>query len=477
MELSMWMIANRLKSYAPDADIKDGSAHITGVRFASEQGASVPLSQYVYVRADNGAVLLVNGEDIISFAAIESQSGFFNDLMEVFDFYNAWESELKRLATQKAFQEMLDRSLDVLRNPMILSDMDGNVLAMSSAFRDEDINEYWVESRETGHIPTAILGSPVQTLDGTYSSWTDTPEIYILPDETRTIGVYLNVDGTQAAGLGLWECKDLIRPGDLQLSEVLCGALRSAYDAERADAPARDQAEIVADLLGGIQINSDLVDRFSLALSARCVGPWRLLVIESPYRTDATYRRNLLHRLQMSNIPCLSLLFGDRVVALVTADLALPLLDVILTAKDKKYYVTGISLPFSTLHGIRARYLQTVFAFDRAGGTPGVYLGEDHALPYLLGLIGGQNKAQDLTHPALNTLKQYDSENHAEFYETLYQYLIHERSVLRGAEALHIHKNSFLYRMRRIRDLTCIDLDDADQRNYLLLSYLMDKAQ
>ncbi|MCH1983205.1 hypothetical protein MCG98_11570 [Ruminococcus sp. OA3] len=91
------------------------------------------------------------------------------------------------------------------------------------------------------------------------------------------------------------------------------------------------------------------------------------------------------------------------------------------------------------------RYEQTLFALERAEGNPGVYLSEDCAFEYLLSLTGDQNRRQGLTHPALAKLRRYDIENGGEFYNTLYQYLLNERSILLGSKK---RTELYLYQIR-----------------------------
>ena len=122
---------------------------------------------------------------------------------------------------------------------------------------------------------------------------------------------------------------------------------------------------------------------------------------------------------------------------------AQPLLKSILGGNEKQYYLAGLSMPFDDLANITVRYEQTLFTLERAEGNPGIYLSEDCAFEYLLSLTGDKTKRQMLTHPALAKLRRYDIENGGDFYHTLYQYLLNERSILLGSQALHIHRNSF----------------------------------
>ena len=478
MKISMWMIVEKMEKYRPKYSIVDGSACITGVRFLSDQEELSFRPQYVYLSIGNrvpypyradGSAVLCNGRDRIVLQGRDTNE-ILNDLLAVFDFYNSWETSLWEASARKSVQQIIDLGDLVLNNPMMVSDMDGNVLAMSSKYVGEDINEYWVESRNFGHVPIAILGAPMRTSDGKLSSWTDTPAVYFLPDGTKTIGTFLCVDRQQIAALGLWEHQKSIVPSDIELIQVLYEVLISTLEAQQRSAPLRSSSSILEDLLSGVQVTEDLMHN----LEQKAKSPWKLLVIDNPFRSDVIYQRNLIQRLQQQEFPCVSLLYENHVVALSAAENVRSILDHLFGEKEKQYYMAGISLPFDDLQLASTRYLQTLFSLRYAGEKPGIYPMEDVGLPYLLRLFQEQNRTQQLIHPALQALKQYDAEKNSELYDTLYQYLLQERSIIRTAQAIHIHKNSLMYRLQRIQSIIDIDPDDPLVRTYLLLSYMMD---
>lgn len=473
MKISMWMIVEKLKKYQPKCAIVDGKACMTGVRFISSEADAGFDPQYLYLSLDSDieSAILCNGPDMIILQGRDTNE-ILNDLLAVFDFYNSWEKNLWETSARKSFQQIIDLGGAVLENPMMVADIDSNVLAMSSAFLDEDINDYWIESRITRRLPAAVLASPLRTVEGKPASWTDEPDIYIMPDGTKTIGTFLRANGELIAGFGLWEHKRPILPSDIELIRVLYEVLISTMDAQKRAAPVRSGAAILGDLLSGVSIDEELVSNLELG----CKSPWRLIVVGNPYRNEPMYKRNLLRRFQEASQDNISLSFEEYVIALVSDADSGELLSSVLGVREKQYYQAVLSLPFADLQSIRIRYHQIQFALIQIGSQPGVYQGESYAMQYLLSLIAQQNQSQYLTHPALEKLKHHDAQRSSELYETLYQYLIYERSINLGAEAMHIHKNSFLYRMNKIREITGIDLDDPIQRNYLLLSYLLQKS-
>lgn len=65
----------------------------------------------------------------------------------------------------------------------------------------------------------------------------------------------------------------------------------------------------------------------------------------------------------------------------------------------------------------------------------------------------------------------YDAEKNTEYLDTLYQYLINHLSPTKTAQALFIHKNTVLYRIKRLEELFELDFSDMRLIYKLLLSF------
>ena len=70
----------------------------------------------------------------------------------------------------------------------------------------------------------------------------------------------------------------------------------------------------------------------------------------------------------------------------------------------------------------------------------------------------------------LRTLASHDREKGTQYCETLYYYLICCRSLQKTCEALFAHRNTVLYRIRRMQEEFGIPLDEPDKHADLLLS-------
>lgn len=133
----------------------------------------------------------------------------------------------------------------------------------------------------------------------------------------------------------------------------------------------------------------------------------------------------------------------------------------------------GISDEFSTLNRAHDYYLEAEHALaigQIRDPHYWYYRFSDYTFDYLLGKSTEELPAELLCHPALKTLADYDAEHGTEHARTLVCFLRNSQNTTHAADALFIHRTSFMRRMAQIQNLVEIDLDDSDEVLYLLLS-------
>ncbi len=82
----------------------------------------------------------------------------------------------------------------------------------------------------------------------------------------------------------------------------------------------------------------------------------------------------------------------------------------------------------------------------------------------LLDLQGHLSASPHLRLPAVDLLLRHDSEHGTPYVESVLAYLSANADMPAAAEAVQVHPNTFRYRMRRVRELFDLDLEDADVR-------------
>lgn len=470
MKLNLWMIGEKLEKHHPQFDISEGISRITGVRIWSREPDFLPQDQYLYLDQQDNTVCLRNGNDCIVLQA-PNTALLLDDLMAVFEEYNAWETSLWEASARRSPQELLDLAQSMFGNPMSLSDMSGSVLAMSSAYLDVHVSDNWVEARDTRRMPIPTVGGKLLTPDGKSGNWSSEPRLHLAPDGLRTLGMQILVEGEPAAVLVLLEHSRPLSRNDRELLRITAAVLSQVLENQTGGQIFRSRANLIGEILDGVLADPELIGQINIGLPT----PWRLVLMDSPFRTDSVVKRNALLRIPEDGIPCIPLLYHTYLMLLIPDARLEEKLRKVPMDGEGQFWQIAISLPFSKLTDLRTIYDLASYTMTRTAGTAGRFHCEDFAFLHLLSRLRTNLNVEPLLHPALRLLKEQDERKNSQLYETLYQYLYHERSIQAAADAMFVHKNSFLYRLQKVRELTGLDLDDPKIRGYLLVSYLLDK--
>jgi purine catabolism regulator len=88
----------------------------------------------------------------------------------------------------------------------------------------------------------------------------------------------------------------------------------------------------------------------------------------------------------------------------------------------------------------------------------------------LLGQLDDVAAVREFCDDVIGPLVRYDRDHRSSLVLTIEQYFNHHGNVSQTAESLFIHRNTLLYRLDRIQDLTGHDLDQSDMRLALHLA-------
>ncbi len=134
--------------------------------------------------------------------------------------------------------------------------------------------------------------------------------------------------------------------------------------------------------------------------------------------------------------------------------------------------VAGISGPIETLINWPECHQQALQAME-----VGQRLRLDELVEYgslgvyrLLGQLDNVPAVNDFCDTVIGPLIVYDREHRSNLVHTIEEYFNHHGNVSQTAEALFIHRNTLLYRLERIQELTAHDLNQADMRLALHLA-------
>jgi hypothetical protein len=153
-------------------------------------------------------------------------------------------------------------------------------------------------------------------------------------------------------------------------------------------------------------------------------------------------------------------------------------LDTLSEFAESQFVKIGISHAFSLIENFSSHYAQASKALDlaqRLGHTDSIVQFKDYQVQDLLSRTDGTADLGLYCHPLLGLLRQYDHKNGTELYKTLRCFEETGGNLKNTAELLFIHRNSLVYRIRRIEEIGTIDLNDVNTKFILKLSLEIDR--
>ena len=102
---------------------------------------------------------------------------------------------------------------------------------------------------------------------------------------------------------------------------------------------------------------------------------------------------------------------------------------------------------------------------------PNLFLYKDNYMNHLSSVFRQKESPATFCNTKLKVLLEHDKKNNTSYAKTLYAYLTNERNIAATAKALFMHRNTLVYRLKKINDLVDIDYDDFGERQHIILSY------
>ena len=187
---------------------------------------------------------------------------------------------------------------------------------------------------------------------------------------------------------------------------------------------------------------------------SRAYHPFVARVLGSGGRRHA----NLAATLRRDGV--LALTEGDRVAGLLTAAarerVRIPHLAVIGDEVPRKHIAAAMD------------EVRMIAELAERRGIEGTVEARDFPLELLL--LASPHHARGLAERVLGPLREHDGPRGAELVGTLQSFAEHELDRRKTAAALHVHPNTLDYRLRRVRELTGLDLRHPDSVALLVLA-------
>lgn len=402
-------------------------------------------------------------------------------VLELFSDFQQWEQMIDQLTYRRAsLQELCQLGARLLENPVCIHDDWFMMIAVSQGMEAVMPPEY-IASSTKGFIPRMILD------DFRYDS--EYLETYAYRDaqiwqstDGSPASLYVNLwDGTVYQGrLLVIQHNRPFKQSDYILAEVLTQRamflLRQQHLGEHR--PLQSMDDMVFQLLQGNQLEpTDLTQLLNL-LSWKKNDRFLCVRIRNQQGEGKTVMEHVLHSDLFRIFPEGYILFSGHEQCVVLNLTREPISDSMIRyrlaplCRDYCLYA-GISSPVSDIRDLHLAYYQANVALEQAfrlRSEKWMLSFSECAMEHILEHTDSELPSWALVSPELLTIMEHDRETGSQFFETFREYLLNERDIPKTAEKLIIHRTTLIYRLKKLRSLMNVDLEDPWKRLYLTLS-------
>ena len=178
-----------------------------------------------------------------------------------------------------------------------------------------------------------------------------------------------------------------------------------------------------------------------------------------------------------------TLLYNGEIIAVINKENAVPIqpneIKELQNICSEHGLYAGLSNSFTDISQLKEYYKQALRAIELGASednSPQLFCYDTYYLRHLSHIFSQKESIRTFCHPVMQKLLAYDKQHGSDLGETLYIYLIYERNLAAAAKALYIHRNTLVYRMKKIDQVVTVDYDSPAERQYIILSYELYKA-
>jgi hypothetical protein len=396
----------------------------------------------------------------------------FNRLQALFSALAEYELHLMRVSHTGSYQDMIDFSHRFLSNPLLLVDNSHDVLALAP---DEEIPEVpeWEYVRHKRRVPAGTVRA---VKEAGYLSLDTSQDLMVHSSAGFPFSFVMSnlyVDATFTGRVVVLGALKPFSPFDVAVVKMLTRAIELKMSNDETLRHTRGKGPIhklFHDLVHGARLDDGVIfDRLQY-LPAWTKGCFRVLLVPLGPVDDPAfnyYVGSLERKTDSRSIRCENSLV--TVLHYRNKDDLSALKDTLRTFLSRYALTGGLSGEFVHLSELHDYYEQAASSLQLGGEENPFHIYDDLALTQILAFCP-KEKTRLVCHPALLRLKQFDEKNRLRLCETLRAFLENERSLVRTARALGIHRSTLIYRIDKISTILDVDLNDPDTRLHLLLS-------
>lgn len=418
----------------------------------------------------------------------------FEQISSIFLRFQKWSEKTSQYILEKRpLAEIFSLLSEVTPNPWYLADTSFRMLVYSQNSDFEDMSVIWKNQCCLNHLSIDIIldlaeSGELELINSRKHAFIPQTQVFNIPYvaknlfSSRGLIAHLFIIGLYNK-LGAYETEIAEFFGSL-LSSLLKG------DNEYLPTRGRYYDNYFIDLLENKIASEDdtfLIQKVFASLGWTMEQQYMILMLSSPQNEGAL---SIVSNLQLNaleaSLPCRAFNYKNKIVAILNVTLS----GCHTMEEEKHPYIIRNIKKICDDFGSFISYSESFYIHEGLDEVPRFYKQAKAALNWgaKKGLSVCSYKEMALNelseqlihrqmewtflHPAVFTLAAYDKENGTLLCKSLLHYLVCEQNTVRTAKELYVHRNSLIYRIDKIKELTHLDFDNIHDRVRIILTLI-----
>lgn len=471
MRISMWMLANQLYNFEPELYIQSNAP----ISLKSARRAYATNCVHVY---QQGKDVICDGEgDRIILRDMDVEVAF-EIVQSIFDYYDDWKTSVINVAAQHDYEMLLNVTQQIFHNPLLIISPSYKVIAMSNYTISEEDDDEWNYLQKYGFSSYDTAQMMFDMPQQRKQSLANTPQIMKFPKsahKSNCLTTSIFYDNINCGRLTILEVKRKLNKGDIQLTTILTSLIAPYLYHYISNNVIQSVDNPIFNIIKGINVKESELERWLKYKRWTKNDIYHLIALSQDYSEPNT-GLPLLNNLIEQNIPgSETYIVNNKLVILINAsqmdyDSACEFLSTI--TKNNSAHM-GLSLPFNALTKVADYFSQAVAAIEYGSmfdEDKSIFNFYDYAVYYMM-------EQSDISlllsaiHPDVRAIWCETGDEHSrDKINTISSYIKNERSLVKTAKELYVHRNTLIYRLKKTISEMQYDIEDSYTRTYFIYS-------
>ncbi|MDR2576064.1 MAG: helix-turn-helix domain-containing protein [Treponema sp.] len=407
--------------------------------------------------------------------------------------YEAWyNSLLMAVINHKPIDAFLNIATQKLANPILVMNNNLSIISTAGSISGSVKGTIWEKVNAPGFVLDNFYTPEEIRKISMHIAQKSEQFISLRPANDLahfTLGINIWIDGKLYGAIGTVDMNEPITEGQKETFVIIAKVLKLYFQNHSIYMRiAEDKANWVDSLLdgspvNGVEIPSDMVANYLSRFQWKIYDHFCIV----SFTASAEFKLPIISLLDIKQLndifpDALVSVYGEHIVMIIRcADRKQP-------HGEKKHRLEqflkkdiplrcGISMVFNNFMHLRYYFIQSKFAATQCKphGSPAICSYEDYQTDHVLQTLSHEDDLRCFCHPGILSLWESGGELQRDLVNCLYHYFSNGRNISATAEAIHIHRNTLIYRLGKAAEILDFDIKrpSAKQEFMFIMSCLI----